>query len=111
MIMTTETKNVNVFRKQVTNYLDLTSKHLFMNYKKLFTIVKIDNDYYSISCDKDLTNIKFGKIDIDKQIEWYKANSKCVIKHSLFLNKKYVSIPYFKAMRESIKENINIIKK
>ena len=94
-------------KKEVTNYLEKTTNHLFIKPKATFKwgnenksgyyeydyqnftyfkIFKKENDYYI------LEDGKVKKIDIDYYIKYWNNNSMCVISNNLFLNKKMKSI-------------------
>lgn len=91
-------KNKEQIRKEIINYVEKSSKHLFLigdNEHKVFL-----HDKYCIS----ITGDRIVTIDIDKIIEWYNGNSKSVISDMIFLIPRYgskiKSIPYYKAAKE-----------
>ena len=86
--------------KEVINYLDKTTNHLFVKPKSsydwntstytydyengtYFKLFKKEDGYYLIEDEK------VKKIDIEHYIKYFGTNSKCVISHILFLNKKH----------------------
>lgn len=110
-------KTKEQIKNEINDYLDMTSKHVFIvpnkinkwsknnehyyeydydNYK-LFKIIKIDNKYY------DLRN---KEIDIDSYIKIWNNNAKNVIKNKLFLNKKMKSIKNTKYIKNMVDELI-----
>jgi len=111
-------KTTEQIKTEVVNYLNNTSKHLFVTTKGDFYKVLVEgNNFIVINGDKAST------YDIDQYISWYGANAKCVIKHKLFLIPSYTSLNYpatnsnkirsiknFKTMNEkisTIKESIS----
>lgn len=74
-------------KTEVVNYLTKTSNHLF---------IKPNGEYFKIEIkDSSFYKNENGKeeiINIDNSINWYSENTKCVIKHQLFLDKKMVAI-------------------
>ena len=91
-------KTQEQIKSEVLAYLNKTSQHLFQKENGEFYNVLVDgNNLIVINGDR------VSVYDINKQIEWYGNNTKCVIKHMLFLNKKLKSIKNFKAMKERIK--------
>lgn len=83
-------------RQDVINYLEKTSKHLFTRQKDgvvsyepkdFFRIIKNDDETFSI-----LKNGRTTKFDFDNTVQYYKENSKDVIKDRLFINKGFTSI-------------------
>lgn len=110
-------KTKEEIKLEIINYLEKTSNHTFIKplsvYKwskdggsyeydydnyTLFKIFKIDGDYYK------LENDKIKKIDIDFYLKYYENNSKNVIKHLLFLNKKMKSIRNTKIVKNKLEE-------
>ena len=82
-------------KTEIKQYLKKTSKHLFTN--------KENGKYFKVKFDGDsdtFTTIESNGIspniirthNINSYIEGYGINAKCVIKHSLFLNKKFLSV-------------------
>jgi len=98
-------KTTEQIKSEVVNYLNNTSKHLFVNEKgEFFRVLVEGNNYIVMNGDKAST------YNIDEQVSWYGANAKNVIKHNLFLNRKLKSIKNFKTMKEkvsTIKESIS----
>ena len=90
-IMETEKTTIEVLsRKNLVNYLDRVSLHLFSNGKTIFTVLKKEDSYYNISCNVDLENFKFNKVNIDLQIKYNMKMAKDVVKSNFFVNNKYV---------------------
>lgn len=90
-------------KQEVINYLTKTSNHTFSyDDGKLFKIINKDNGFYVID---ESSIYKLRPIDIDTKISYYGSNAKCVIKHSLFLNKKLKSIKN----NRHIKDHLNSI--
>lgn len=101
---------------EVINYLEKTSKHLFNkpssirltsdgiehSYDKLnlFKVIKVDDVF------KYLEDGKIKNINIDDLVNYYKENSKCVIKHRLFLNKGIKSIKNKREYLDIIDESL-----
>lgn len=94
-------KTTEQIKSEVVSYLNKTSNHLFVNEKGEFYKVLVEGNNF-IVIDGDRVTV----YDIDQYISWYGGNTKCVIKHRLFLGKKLKSIKNFKAM----KEKCNLIK-
>lgn len=87
-------KTTEQIKSEVVNYLNNTSKHLFVNEKgEFFRVIVEGNNYIVINGDRSST------YNIDEQISWYGVNAKNVIKHNLFLNRNLKSIKNFKTMR------------
>ncbi|MEN6293821.1 MAG: hypothetical protein ABFD07_17620 [Methanobacterium sp.] len=84
-------------QNEVNTYLTKTSQHVFSSFggNKYFRVVEtvtIDGDkiWFVIWLDK---NLEPNSIDRSYDITWYSdPNTKCVIKHSLFLNKGMESV-------------------
>lgn len=90
-------KTIEQTKQDVINYLTKTSQHTFVDNKEnIFKIVKIGNDFYDLRSDK--------KIDYEWYIRIYELNAKHVLKHSLFLDKKYKSIKTYKIIREEVEK-------
>lgn len=87
-------------KQEVINYLTKTSQHTF-SYEdgKLFKVVK-DGDLFYLVNENSVQRVKL--IDIDNLLVYYEDNSKCVMKHSLFLNRKVKSIKTNKYTKETI---------
>lgn len=107
-------KTQEQIRKEVIDYLDKTSLHVFIKPKSTFDWKESKYNYdYS-----DYTHFKIIKmpdgtykkiedniirdIDYEYYIKNYNENAKCVIKHTLFLNKKVKSIKSTKLTDEII---------
>ena len=98
-------KTTEQIKSEVVNYLNNTSKHLFVNEKGEFYKVLVEGNNFIVIDGERVTTY-----NIDEQVSWYGVNAKCVIKHSLFLNKKLKSIKSFKTIKEKysrIKEVIS----
>ena len=109
-------KTTEQIRQEVLNYLDKTSNHVFLkpdstyvgqgpreyNYEKgsFFKIIKKEDGYYTFN--SSFINDKIRKFDIESCIKVYGSNAKCVIKHSLFINKKMKSVKNNKHIQELI---------
>src|ERR1035437_1403323 len=103
-------KTTEQIKSEVLSYLNQTSKHLFVNEEdwkkeklsgergtcKFYSVLVEGNNFIVIDGDR------VSVYNIDQYISWYGGNTKCVIKHKLFLNKKLKSIKNFKTMREKI---------
>jgi hypothetical protein len=88
-------KTTEQVKSEVTNYLKITSKRLFIKENgEFFRIVLEGDNYFTINGNKSVT------YNIDEQISWYGLNTKRVIKDQLFLNRKIKSIINFKTMKE-----------
>ncbi len=87
-------------KQEVINYLTKTSQHTF-SYEdgKLFKVVKDGDSFYLIN---ESSIQKVRPIAVDTTISKYGSNAKCVIKHSLFLNRKVKSIKTNKYTKEAI---------
>jgi hypothetical protein len=93
-------KTQEQIKQEVVNYLTKASQHTF-SYKDgmIFKVEKLGDKFYLVNNDK-LTEIEY-----DKTITYYGSNSKCVIKHRLFLGRPVKSIrtnKHTKAIVESI---------
>ena len=98
-------KTTEQIKSEVVNYLNNTSKHLFVNEKGEFYKVLVEGNNFIV-----IDGEKVSTFNIDEQVSWYDVNTKNVIKHSLFLNKKLKSIKSFKTIKEKyarIKEVIS----
>lgn len=103
-------KTTEQIKSEVVRYLINTSNHLFVTTKGEFYKVLVEgNNFIVINGDKVST------YNIDEHISWYGNNTKCVIKHKLFLIPSYTSLNYpatnsnklksiknFKTMREKV---------
>lgn len=90
-------KTTEQIKSEVVSYLNNTSKHLFTNEKGEFFRVIVEGNRF-IVIDGTRVTIYY----IDDTISVYESNTKCVIKHRLFLNRKFKSIKNFKTMKEKI---------
>lgn len=96
-------KTTEQIKNEVINYLTKTSMHTFLKPKMTFdwststyqydyndstkfNVIKEGNDFKVVDGEKSYI------IDIDQKIKYYGDDAKCVIKHSLFLDKKMKSI-------------------
>ena len=84
---------------EVKNYLNKATKHLFLINGVEHKIL-IEGDFIIRITGKDVS-----VSEISKKIGWYGSNSKCVIKHDLFLiprypNKEIITIKNYKAAKE-----------
>lgn len=98
-------KTTEQIKKEVVIYLEKTSNHLF---------IKENGDFYKVILSGDnfiiINGDKVSTYNIDEYIKWNGVNTKCMVKHLLFLNKKLKSIKNFKTMKEKsskIKEAIS----
>ena len=110
-------KTTEEHRQEVINYLTKTTQHTFIDPKSTynwkeskyeydyengtyFKLVKNGDDFYI------LRNVggkyTFRKLDHNDKIKYYEENAKCVLKHSLFLNKKMKSIRNTKFVQSEI---------
>lgn len=102
-------KTQEQIKSEIISYLTKTSNHVFIvpkktwstkeekyiyDYKsyKLFKVVKIGDDFYTIIKNPILIIDVKEKIDIDYYIKYYNNNAKNVIKHQLFLDKGMKSV-------------------
>ena len=101
-------KTTEQIKSEVINYLTKTSNHLFQTTKEEFYKVLVEGDNYIV-----INGDKVSVTNINDMINYYGGNSKCVIKHQLFLIPSYTSVNYpatnsnklksiknFKTMRE-----------
>lgn len=84
---------------EVKNYLNKSTKHLFLINGVEHKIL-VEGDFIIRITGKDVSVSQ-----ISKKIGWYGSNAKCVIKHDLFLipryyNKEITTIKNYKAARE-----------
>jgi len=101
--------------KEVINYLDKTSNHVFLKPKlsydwntttysydyensTYFRVLKKEDGYYI------LEDGKVRKFDYEYYIKYFDNNAKNVIKHSLFLNKKMKGVKNTKYVQSKIEE-------
>lgn len=120
-------KTVEQIKQEIVNYLTKTSIHTFIKPKATFKwktegsyyeydyndftyfkLIKIGEDFFYL--EKNNSNYKLNKIDIDIYIKYYGNNSKCVISNNLFLDKKMKSVKSNKYHLEQIREILESIK-
>jgi hypothetical protein len=97
-------------KAEVLNYLKKSSKHLFEINGIEHKILILNDDTFIRITGNDIS-----VYNIDNFINYYGTNTKCVIKHSLFLtpryyNKEIKTIPYYKNARKKYESIINSIK-
>lgn len=109
-------KTQEQIRKEVIDYLNKTSLHVFIKPKSTFDweeskynydyndftyfkVIKVSDEKYKI-----LENNIIRDIDYEYYIKNYNDNSKCVIKHILFLNKGMKGIKNTKFNKETVDE-------
>ena len=102
-------KTKEQIKTEVMNYLEKTTKHLFLISGSEHRII-LHGDYVIRVTGEDVS-----VQSIDYIINCYVSNAKCVIKHSLFLTPRYYnreikSIPYYKAAKEFTNKIIESIK-
>lgn len=96
-------KTTEQIKTDVVNYLNKTSKHLFVDDKgNLFKVIFDENLGRYITIQGDRVDVSY--ITIDEKIAYYGSNTKCIIKHDLFLNKNLKSVKNFKVMRQTVKQ-------
>ena len=110
-------KTKEQLKLEVIAYLTKASKHTFINPKSTFIWGTTDIEsrydydyenftYFKIIMDGDTLNVlennKVRKVDIDWYINYYKNNSKCVIKNMLFLGKKMRAIKNNRYITEQV---------
>lgn len=115
-------KTTEQIRQEVINYLNKTSNHTFQKPKAKFKYGNAEKpgyyeyDYENVTyfkiIKKDdnffiLEDNKLRKIDIDYYLNYYQGNAKCVLKHSLFLDKGMKSIRNNKYVKAQIEEILN----
>ena len=101
-------KTTEQIKSEVINYLTKTSNHLFQTTKEEFYKVLVEGDNYIV-----INGDKVSVTNVNDVISYYGNNTKCVIKHQLFLIPSYTSLNYpatnsnklksiknFKTMRE-----------
>jgi hypothetical protein len=107
-------------KQEVINYLEKTTKHVFLkpkstyissdkreyNYEEgeFFKLIKKEDGYYTFN--SSFIKDKIRKFDVDNYIKIYGSNAKCVIKHTLFMDKKMKSIKNTKKVKLQIEELI-----
>jgi hypothetical protein len=103
-------KTKEQIKQEIVNYLTKTSGHTFIKPKATtewikegvyceydysdFTYFKMlvkDGEFYYLE-KRDRNDYKLYPINIDNSITYYGNNSKCVITHNLFLDKKMKSV-------------------
>jgi hypothetical protein len=92
-------KTKEQIKSEVLNYLTKTTGHLFTIGKSEHKIL-LEGDFYII-----ITGDSVSINNVDTMIGYYSSNTKCVIKHQLFLipryyNKEIKSIPNYKLAKE-----------
>jgi len=104
-------ENKEKIKSEVLNYLNRSTNHLY----------KIDDKENKILVSGDfiirITGNNISIIDIDQMITYYGNNSRCVIKHMLFLNPRFnyddfdkiEGIPYYKDARKKYNKILNEI--
>ena len=98
-------------KQEVIDYLTKTSKHTFQYPDgSLYKIIK-DEDKFFVVDEKAHSNYKVREINIAQQIIYYGNNTKCVIKHQLFLDRKTKSIRTNKYTNERINDVYNQLNK
>lgn len=114
-------KTLDQIKSEIISYLTKTSSHTFVSPKvttkytpngverkydyengTYFKVIKKGDNFYTFEGNKDAHTMR--KIDIDYYIKYYGNNAKCVLKHSLFLNKNMKSIKSTKFVKEQISE-------
>lgn len=105
-----ELKTKQQIETQVKNYLEKTSRHLFVTESgylyKIVPLYKDNKTYYAtimVGNGQLLINVK--EAVTDSQYTWYGNNTAHVIKRNVFPEYyKAKSIPYFKRMRDFLDE-------
>lgn len=98
-------KTTEQIKSEVVSYLNTTSKHLFVSENGEFYKVLVEGSNFIV-----INGSRVTTYNIDEHIGWYGVNTKNVVKHNLFLNKKLKSIKSFKTIKDKynkIKEVIN----
>jgi len=119
-------KTLEQIQSETINYLNKTLGHTFIKPKSTFKwgtattpshyeydyenftyfkLIKIENEFHI------LEDNKLKKLDIENTFKYYAKNSKCVIKHRLFLDKKMKSIKHNKFVQEQIDQILESLKK
>ena len=120
-------KNVEQIKQEIVSYLTKTSIHTFIKPKvtfkwdkensryeydynefTYFKVIKVGEDFFHL--EKNSSNYKLSKIDIDNYVKYWGNNAKCVLSNSLFLDKKMKSVKSNKYHLEQIKEILESIK-
>jgi len=105
-----KTKTKQQIETEVSNYLNKTSKHLFVTesgyYYKIITFKRNEKEYYAtLLFNNDNFQINDQEIVSDNYYNYYGNNTTNMIKHMLFPEYyKTKSIPFFKKMKNLIKE-------
>ena len=103
-------KTTEQIKSEVVNYIEKTSKHLFVKENGDFQkAIIINNNIIIFSIKKDLSDGKFDIYQLDDQIKYYTNNTKCVLKHRIFLNKKLKSIRNFKTINDKLSKIKEVI--
>lgn len=94
-------KQIEENRRKVIDYLEKTSLHVFVlggdsESPKYLKVIK-DEDNFLL-----LNGSKIKPIGVDWFLNYYKSNTKCVIKHMIFLNKGAKSIRNNKYVKNEI---------
>jgi hypothetical protein len=92
-------KTKEQIKQEIVNYLTKTSYHLFSYNGGIFKVLKVDDKFYIIDTGSSINKVK--QIDIDRFL-LSGTNAKCILKHTLFLNKEMISIKNTKDMRNYI---------
>ena len=92
-------KNVEQIKAEVLGYLTKTSNHLFTIGDTEHKVL-LEGDFYIVT---NGSNVSVN--DINTMIGYYGNNTKCVIKHQLFLTPRYYNktiktIPNYKLAKE-----------
>lgn len=108
--MDTTQKTTEQIKQEIINYLDKTSKHTFIKPNATFKYGNPETPGYFEYDYEDFTTFKVSKgsinpdiyyvsedgktreIDVNYFVKYYGVNAKNVIKQSLFLNKKMLSV-------------------
>ena len=89
-------------KKIIIKYLDNTSKHIF-KYEDgtIFRVIKKDDRYHVLDYRRRITS---EEINVDNIVSYWMENSKCIIKHRLFMGKKLTSIKKKSVKYENIEK-------
>lgn len=100
-------KTQEQIKQEIVNYLTKTSGHTFIKPKSTFKWGNYNTPGYYEYDYEDFTYFKviqkegdfycleggrLSKIDIDSKIKYWGNNAKCVLSHSLFIDKKMKSV-------------------
>ena len=93
-------KTTEQIKSEVLTYLNKSAKHLFTIGNDEHKLL-IEGDFFIVITGKNITYIR----NIDNIIKNYNTNSKCVIKHNIFLEPRYwnrtlTSIKNYKLARD-----------